>query len=360
MAATKAATKNKVCKRIVKVKNAGPDLTSVRRFLKGVSHRRGVVETRGAKRKLTHRQLQKINTARKKLYTQAKGEGEVHYDDILEKAGLLGVVDRTTVAKNLKDAGYPVQARPPREKPCRTDEHDEERVRICKSWRRKPKNFFTKKVHIIIDNKLWEIPITLRAKRYKRMRKVRFHIRTRSEGLAKNFTKPSGKKKQRINPGASVSVVAGIVGCRIRLWHYLPKKRWNAKVAAAVYQGPIKKVLRRHCGRKKEYLILEDNDPTGYKSKAAIEAKRKLSFKAVPFPRYSPDLNPLDFSLWHAIETRMDKNTPKKKETVEEYKKRLRRTALATPKHIVRKAVMNILPRALAVIKELGGNIPRD
>ena len=317
------------------------------------------METRGAKRKLTGRQLQKLDTARKKLIAQAKGEQEVHWDQILEKAGLLGAVDATTAAKNMKEAGYDVEARPPREKPCRTDEHNKERVRICRGYVRKPKNFFTKKVRLIMDNKQFDVATTRRGKRYKKMRKVRFHIRKRSEGLKENFTKPSGKKKQRINPGASVSVVAGIVGCRIRLWHYLPKKRWNGKIAAGVYEGPVQKVLKRCFGKKKEYLILEDNDPTGYKSNLAKEMKRKLSIKPVPFPRYSPDLNPLDFSLWHEIETRMAKREPAK-ETVEQYKKRLRRTALAVPERVVRKAVNAIMRRARAVVKEGGGNIDMD
>lgn len=340
-------------------KALGPDLTNVRFFIKGLTHRRGVVETRGAKRKLTRRKLQKVNTVRKKLYAQADGETEVHWDEILEKAGLKGVVDATTVAKNLKEAGYDVEARRPREKPCRTDEHDQERVRICKAWRRKHKNFFTKKVHIVIDNKVWDVATNARAKRFKKMRKVRFHLRKRSEGLKRGFTKPSGQKKQRINPGASVSVLAGVVGGRIRIWHYLPKKRWNGKIAAACYEGPIKKALERCFGRKKEYLILEDNDPTGYQSNAAKAAKRRVSIKRVPFPRYSPDLMPLDFSLWDEIERRMSKREPKN-ETVEHYKKRLRRTALAIPAKVVRKTLQAILPRALAVIKEDGGHISMD
>ena len=55
------------------------------------------------------------------MYAKANGEVEVHWDQILEKAGLAGVVDPPTAARNLKEAGYKVQARKPREKPCQVD-----------------------------------------------------------------------------------------------------------------------------------------------------------------------------------------------------------------------------------------------
>ena len=89
------------------------------------------------------------------------------------------------------------------------------------------------------------------AKRYARMRKVRFHLRTRSEGLQPGFTKPTAKKN-RINPGASVNVCAGIFNGRIVLWHYLPA-RWNGQAAADLYQGRIIRTLRRCLGEKRSY-----------------------------------------------------------------------------------------------------------
>ena len=51
--------------------------------------------------------------------------------------------------------------------------------------------------------------------------------------------------------------------------------------------------------------ILEDNDPTGYKSSKAKAVKKLLKYKIVSLPRYSPDLNPMDFFLWADIEKRM-------------------------------------------------------
>lgn len=54
----------------------------------------------------------------------------------------------------------------------------------------------------------------------------------------------------------------------------------------------------------------EDNDPSGYKSKKALDAKDSLGITALDFPRYSPDLNPMDFFLWEEVERRMAKSAP--------------------------------------------------
>ena len=49
-----------------------------------------------------------------------------------------------------------------------------------------------------------------------------------------------------------------------RIWHYLPKGKWNGAAAAATYRGPIQKALKKHRGVKKRFWLLEDNDPTGH------------------------------------------------------------------------------------------------
>ena len=49
----------------------------------------------------------------------------------------------------------------------------------------------------------------------------------------------------------------------------------------------------------------EDNDPIGYKSNAAKSAKAACGIKAHAFQLHSPDINPLDLSIWNEIERRM-------------------------------------------------------
>jgi len=59
-------------------------------------------------------------------------------------------------------------------------------------------------------------------------------------------------------------------------------------------------------------------------------------------------------------EARMLKRTSKAPETVDAYKKRLRRTALNLPRDVVRKAVLALPKRMRAVAAAKGGDIPRD
>ena len=104
----------------------------------------------------------------------------------------------------------------------------------------------------------------------------------------------------------------------------------------------------------RSYTILEDNDSTGYKSSKARAAKEELHIKPMDFPRFSPDLSPMDFSLWTAIEGRMDGRAPKGAESVVAHKKRLRLTALRLPESIVKKAMSAIPQRAWAVVQAKG------
>ena len=162
-----------------------------------------------------------------------------------------------------------------------------------------------------------------------------------------------GRATGRANVCAEVSNGRGV------LWHYLPKS-WTGQVAADLYRDVIFPTLKRVRGVKRSYRILEDNDPTGYKSNLAKRAKAEKRIQAHVFPRYSPDINPLDFSLWQAVTQRMVQNTPKKLETVVEYKARLRSTALRLPRAVVSKAVNNMAARIRQVKDAKGGNIPRD
>ena len=76
-------------------------------------------------------------------------------------------------------------------------------------------------------------------------------------------------------------------------------------------------------------------------------------------PPRSPDLNVLDYSIWHEINVRMRKQEAAfdeaKKETMDEYLKRLRHTALTLPTSVVSKAVGDMKRRVAEVQKERGG-----
>ena len=78
-------------------------------------------------------------------------------------------------------------------------------------------------------------------------------------------------------------------------------------------------------------------------------------------PRSSPDLNPLDFCIWSNIEGRMMKAGPRKGcEALDQYKVRLRKTAMAKSRALVRKAVANMHERSVAIYKAQGDHIKMD
>jgi hypothetical protein len=63
----------------------GPDISNVRKAVKGETFRSGMVETRGRKRILSARAPQKLNTVRKLLIKKAKGEREVTWGQAIKR-----------------------------------------------------------------------------------------------------------------------------------------------------------------------------------------------------------------------------------------------------------------------------------
>ena len=334
-----------------------PCLTAVRKFLKGKTHRRGSMETRGRKCTYSMANIRRMNKVRKELVKKTKGLKYISWDTIVKKSGV-PAGDRTTAAKAFKREGFPVEFRTNREKPQRTKEHEEERESICGVLRKRPTEYWSDDVDLIIDNKLFDAPTTAKAREYLEKRRVHGQLRLASEGLQKEYTKPNAKR-HKINAGGTVKILAGISGDRVVLWEDIGP-HWNGAKAAEMYRGPILETLRRTRGLKPSYLIAEDNDPTGYKSGAGVKAKRELKIKTVRWPRYSPDLNPLDFSLWDNIQERMFKRAPHGSETVAAFTKRLRLTALRTPRTAVRKMIENIRVKAQQIYEAKGGNISSD
>ena len=334
-----------------------PDITTVRRALKGMTFKRATVETRGRKRSLTPINLKTLDATRKRLITKADGEYEVHWDDIAD-ASRVPAGHRTTAARRMNAAGYDVKWRTPRLKPARTEIDDAERKRICGVLKEKPATFWTDVVDAYIDLKDWAIPRSIRGQQHLNRRKVRKHLRTKTEGLKRGFTK-TDKRKHRVNTGPSVKLCAAIIGCKVRVWHYLPKT-WNKEAAVNLYKKVLAPTLRRHRGVKPRYTILEDNDPTGFKAAAAVATKAALKIVPLEYPVYSPDMNPCDYALWDEVERSMAKQVTPDGEIVDGFKARLRRTAMGLPKAVVKKIVAGMKRRTGEIYAKNGGHIPRD
>jgi hypothetical protein len=120
-------------------------------------------------------------------------------------------------------------------------------------------------------------------------------------------------------------------------------KKWCAQVAADMYKGPMKKALEREFPGRMSWTVLEDNDPSGFRSRAGLAAKKASKIVSFEIPKRSPDLNVCDYSLWAEVNRRMrlqeKRMKPNKRETRADFKARLRRTALRLPKTFVDSAM---------------------
>ena len=127
-----------------------------------------------------------------------------------------------------------------------------------------------------------------------------------------------------------------------------------------MYRGVLAPALKRYRGVKRKYLLLEDDDPTGFKSTQAIGTKAALKIAPMPFPTCSPDINPLDFAVWDEVERRMSEQKAPRRESVEAFKARLRSTALAIPASVVEKILNKMKSQAQSIYDNDGGHIPED
>ena len=140
--------------------------------------------------------------------------------------------------------------------------------------------------------------------------------------------------------------------------------KWNGEKAANMYKGPLLKALRKAFLEKGgvknfKFKVLEDNDPSGYKSSKGKLAKEEAGLISVDLPPRSPDLNPLDYSVWHAINVAMRRQETKMRKTTYEskvaYLNRLRKTALSLPRTTMQNAVKDMYKRVRSVSRNRGG-----
>ena len=247
---------------------------------------------------------------------------------------------------------------PLREKPVRTDEDVAKRFAFAQEYPKKPMSFWSDKVHAYLDNKFFPVYLNRRGRDYAAKRAARGTFRSKGQGLAKGHVKP--RKNLKFNTGAkSIQVCAAISAKRVLLWHVI-KGPWNADKAADMYRAYLAPALEKAHGKSPGCLILEDNDPSGYKSSKGVAAKRALKLKVLSLPPRSPDLNPLDYGFWAEVNRRMrlqeQKFHVRKREAAEEYAHRLRRTATRIPPRFLKKLVQSLKRRCEALRLAEGGH----
>ena len=272
-----------------------PHVNNIRRVMKGLTYKQARKETRGRPRVVKAKKLAALFKARRELLRKAKKESEVTHTMIKKRARVKA--SNSVISRRFSEQG--VKARPLRKKPNRKLETKRERVALCKKWVRHPKDYFRKKVDLVIDNKTFEAPGTPSGRSYQKQTKVRFTHRTRGEGLHPLHTKPD-QKRHRKNLGAGVKIMAGLSDDRVVMWEDVGAN-WNGEKAAKMYQTAVQKALLKCRPRKKPvkgkkgkgWLVLEDNDPAGYKSNLAKAAKKIRKRAANPAALATEAIHPV-------------------------------------------------------------------
>ena len=309
-------------------------------------------EKRGRKELLTKVDVNLLVRTTKALIQQAAAKREVTLAMILRRAKLK--VSQTCARKALQKRG--VRFRKMRSKPLLTKDDVKARFRFAKKYRNKPRAWWRSHVQLYIDLKSWKVYTNSKSRALAAQREVRGAYRERNQGLGEGYVVVPKDLKQ--NTGAAAAKIAGGVGKgRVLLWHDVGRA-WNGKAASDLYLGPLRAALRRSFPKKRKFMVLEDNDPSGFKSAAGIEAKKSAKIRIFEIPKRSPDLSVMDYAIWKRIQTLMRKQERRwkksKTETRAQFLARLQRTAKALPSTFVNKAIGNMRVRCQKLYRAKG------
>jgi len=308
---------------------------------------------RGRKDLLTRVQVNLLMRVMKAKIKEAAAKREVTLAMIIKRAKVKA--GERCVRKALQKRG--VRFRRMRSKPILTKEDVKHRFAFAKKHRKKSRKWWQKQhIHLYHDIKDFPSYTNAAARAVAAQREVRGAYRVAADGLDENYVVLP--KHLKYNTGTkSVRIAGGVGNGRVRLWHELAKK-WNGKAAEALYLGPVRSALRRSCPRKRSYCILEDNDPTGFKSTAGEKAKKSAKIRVFKIPKRSPDLSVMDYAIWKQVTRNMRRQEKRfrksKKETRAEFAARLERTAKNLPKQFIDKAIGNMKERCQRLYKARG------
>lgn len=334
-----------------RVKNGQEPLTRspLYRFLTGRTHKRSASENRGRPKTLTRAHIQKLLKTRRRLIRKANSEHRVTYEDIIDAADLPVQCSQKIVEQALRKEGVKYSA--PRKKIALTAQDAKRRLEVANVWAKRPRNFWTTKVHGFFDCKTFPMPLTPKQRSRFRQTRVTGHLRLASEGTDVGFTKPRDSHSWIGAP--SVQIAAVVAKDRVIMWHEVGKK-WNGAVAADMYKGPLIQALRRTWGRRRQYSLVEDGDRKGNQSRKGQAAKKEAGIKAMVLPPRTPCWMPLDYAIWQKIVDLLDESMPTGTESKASFLARLRSAAKSLPRNFVAESIGRMRKQILGVQEARG------
>ena len=312
-----------------------------------------VFAKRGPKDKLQPKDVNRMVRVLKDMIRTARARWEITLAMLKRRAKIKAddkVVRKALLKKKIK-------FRRLRSKPVLTKDDIKARWEFAKEYRHKTEAWWRNHIQLFIDLKNFPVYTNAKSRDIAAMRQVRGAYRARGEGLDAAYVVLP--KELRHNPGAKpCRIAAGVGGGRVRLWSEIGTT-WTGKAAAEMYSGPLLSALKRGWPNKRSYRILEDNDPTGFKSKQGEAAKRKCKISVFKIPERSPDLSVCDYAIWNRVNRTMRRQEKKwarsKKETRSQYIKRLHDVAKALPKTFINDSIGSMVKRCNRLYKAKGG-----
>ena len=329
--------------------------STVHRYCRGETHRRDAKETRGRKPILSKRDISKLQQARRRLIRVANGNCRVTYQDIIDEAALDKDVGKQTVEAALRAEG--VGYRKPREKIQLSEKDAKERLKVAKEWLKKPRGFWSGGVHAYLDNKAFPMPLTQAQREKYKQTKISGHLRTKSEGIERGFTKPRQRHAWIGFP--SINVSCALAKDRVIMWVPLASS-WNGAAAEALYKGPLLTAMRRTWGAKRKYLVVEDGDRKGFQSNKGKAAKAEVGIAPLVLPPRTPSLMPLDYKIWDEIDKLVLQTAPAGNETKEAFLLRLQQCAKTLPRGMVKSAIARFKDNLQAIVDARGYHPKND
>lgn len=249
--------------------------------------------------------------------------------------------------------------RPLRSKPLLTKQDVSDRKEFAEKYHTKSEAWWQEHIHMHIDCKHFSVFLHGKARHHAAAVGCRGAYREPRQGLDGPYVRP-GKKSRPGFGGRGVIVLAGVGAGKVLMWEYIDGRSWSGAVAAEMYSGAMLHVLKKQYPGRRHFNVLEDNDPTGFKSSKGMAAKESSGIRAFEIPKRSPQLNVCDYSLWQEVNSRMRRQEkawrPSKKENRTEYLRRLRRTAMRLPAAFINASIKDMRRRCTRLRAAKGGH----
>ncbi|CAE7464528.1 unnamed protein product [Symbiodinium natans] len=244
-----------------------------------------------------------------------------------------------------------------REKPLLTPEDVRARFHFAKKYRSKSRAWWVKNVDAFIDGKHFQVYLNGKERCRAAQHATYGAYRRPGKGLCGGYVKPKAGNLRHNTGAKGVLLQVGVGKGKAVTVHEVTDGRWSGQAAASFYHT-LARDLKKASPAKRRFTILEDNDPTGYKSAKGIAAKCDAGLLVFEIPKRSPDLSVLDYAIWTEINKRLRRQESKwtkgKKETRAAYIKRLKLTARSLPKDFILNSIGDMARRCQRLYEAKG------